>query len=131
MKVLVTGGAGFIGSHVVDLLVSQGHDVLSVDAVTGAAHAATPDYLNAGAEHRLVNLVDLDALEDALVGVDAVCHQAARVGLGVDFSDVSDYVDRQLPGDGDTAQGHAPRGFEAASSGLDHGGVRRGRLHVQ
>ena len=92
MKVLVTGGAGFIGSHVVDQLVSQGHDVLSVDAVTAAAHAAAPDYLNAGAEHRLVNLVDLDALVDALIGVDAVCHQAARVGLGVDFSDVSDYV---------------------------------------
>lgn len=92
MRVLVTGGAGFIGSHVVDLLVEEGHDVISVDAVTSAAHAQLPDYLNPAAEHRDVGLGDLDALLDALRGADAVCHQAARVGLGVDFDDVTDYV---------------------------------------
>jgi dTDP-L-rhamnose 4-epimerase len=92
MRVLVTGGAGFIGSHVVDLLVDEGHDVISVDAVTSAAHAQPPDYLNPAAEHRNVELGDLDALLHALRGADAVCHQAARVGLGVDFSDVTDYV---------------------------------------
>lgn len=92
MRVLVTGGAGFIGSHVVDLLVDEGHDVISVDALTSAAHALPPDYLNSAAEHRHVELGDLDALLDTLRGVDAVCHQAARVGLGVNFSDVTDYV---------------------------------------
>jgi len=92
VRVLVTGGAGFIGSHVVDLLVADGHEVLSVDAVTTAAHAVEPDYLNASAEHRRVALDDLGALTHALRGVDAVCHQAARVGLGVDFDDVTDYV---------------------------------------
>jgi dTDP-L-rhamnose 4-epimerase len=92
MRVLVTGGAGFIGSHIVDLLVDDGHHVVSLDAVTPAAHAATPTYLNPGAEHRRVLLGDADAYVDALQGVDAVCHQAARVGLGVDFADVADYV---------------------------------------
>lgn len=93
MRVLVTGGAGFIGSHVVDLLVGDGHDVVSIDAITDAAHGCEPDYLNEGAEHRRVPLADLDGLIAALDGVDAVCHQAARVGLGVDFSDVTDYVE--------------------------------------
>ena len=58
MRVVVTGGAGFIGSHVVDLLVERGHDVVSVDAVTGAAHHEMPDYLNAGAAHHRVDLAD-------------------------------------------------------------------------
>ena len=92
MRIVVTGGAGFIGSHVVDLLVDEGHDVISVDAITAAAHVETPDYLNPAAEHRAVALGDFDALLDAVRGADAVCHQAARVGLGVDFSDVTDYV---------------------------------------
>ena len=92
MRVLVTGGAGFIGSHVVDLLVSDGHEVVSLDAVTAAAHACEPDYLNPSAEHRRLHLGDFQGTLAALDGVDAVCHQAARVGLGVDFDDVTDYV---------------------------------------
>jgi dTDP-L-rhamnose 4-epimerase len=93
MRILVTGGAGFIGSHVVDLLVRDGHEVVSVDAITSAAHASQPDYLNAAADHRRVRLGDLDGLIGAMTGIDAVCHQAARVGLGVNFDDVTDYVD--------------------------------------
>ncbi len=89
----MTGGAGFIGSHVVDLLVHDGHDVLSLDALTPAAHSRAPDYLNPLAEHRVTRMGDFAGLLDALAGVDAVCHQAARVGLGVDFDDVTDYVE--------------------------------------
>lgn len=92
MRVLVTGGAGFIGSHIVDLLTREGHDVIAVDAITPAAHAVPPDYLNPAADHRRISMRDLDGLTNALAGVDAVCHQAARVGLGVDFDDVCDYV---------------------------------------
>lgn len=92
MRVLVTGGAGFIGSHIVDLLVADGHEVVDVDAVTPAAHAVVPDYLNPGAEHLRVGLDDLTTLTSLARTVDAVCHQAARVGLGVDFADVADYV---------------------------------------
>jgi len=92
MRVVVTGGAGFIGSHVVDLLAEQGHEVVSVDAVTSAAHQEMPAYLNEGAVHHRFDLGDFPAMERLVRGADAVCHQAARVGLGVDFADVTDYV---------------------------------------
>ncbi len=92
MRILVTGGAGFIGSHVVDQLVDAGHDVLVVDALDPAAHGARPGYLNPGARYTWERVEDPDAWVRALPGVDAVCHQAAKVGLGVDFGDVRDYV---------------------------------------
>lgn len=92
MRVLVTGGAGFIGSHIIDLLIAQGHDVVSVDSLSAAAHSGTPTYLNPAAEYRTTSLSDLPALTHAAAGADAVCHQAARVGLGVDFDDVTGYV---------------------------------------
>lgn len=92
MRVLVTGGAGFIGSHIVDLLVERGDDVLCVDNISSAAHAGPPTYLNPEADHRTLSLVDSDGLDSVCRNVDAVCHQAARVGLGMNFNDVTDYV---------------------------------------
>ncbi|MGI8683559.1 MAG: NAD-dependent epimerase/dehydratase family protein [Acidimicrobiales bacterium] len=85
MRVLVTGGSGFVGSHVVDALVDAGHGVRVLDR-------AAPAFPNEGAEYRLVDVRRRPAWDGALDGVDAVCHQAARVGLGVDMSDVADYV---------------------------------------
>jgi dTDP-L-rhamnose 4-epimerase len=72
--VLVTGGAGFVGSHVADALRDAGQDVRVLDARTGG------------------DIRDSDVVERALDGVDHVCHQAGMVGLGVDFLDVADYV---------------------------------------
>jgi len=92
MRILVTGGAGFIGSAIVDQLVTAGHEVVVVDWLHPAAHHAKPEYLNDAAEYRWADLRDLDVARDAVAGVDAVCHQAAMVGLGVDFADVIDYV---------------------------------------
>ena len=92
MRILVTGGLGFIGSHVVDDLVSEGHDVVVLDSLASAAHASIPDYVNRGADVRIAALDDELALHRVVQGVDAVCHQAARVGLGVDFDDVERYV---------------------------------------
>jgi len=82
--ILVTGGAGFIGSHIVRALLADQHDVRVLDLVAGRA----PD----GAETLTGDVRDPDAVDRALAGVTAVCHQAARVGLGVTFADVTDYV---------------------------------------
>ena len=92
MRVLVTGGAGFIGSHIVDELVDDGHSVVVLDSLDPAAHAATPDYLNSRATYVWGDCRQLDTVVTSLSGVDAVCHQAAKVGLGLDFGDVVEYV---------------------------------------
>ena len=90
--ILVTGGAGFIGSHVVDALVADGQAVRVIDCVLPAAHRRRPDYLNPNAEVIEGDVTDPSAVARALRGVDAVCHQAAMVGLGQNMLDVADYV---------------------------------------
>jgi dTDP-L-rhamnose 4-epimerase len=90
--ILVTGGAGFIGSHVVDDLVDARRQVRVLDSILPVAHAARPDYLNPGAEFIEGDVGDADVVQGALQGVDTVCHQAAMVGLGRDMLDLEDYV---------------------------------------
>jgi dTDP-L-rhamnose 4-epimerase len=92
VRALVTGGAGFVGSHVVDLLVAGGHDVVVLDSLV--AHGGRPPaWANPGATYLRGDVRDPAAWRDAARGCDAVCHQAARVGLGIDFADVGAYVD--------------------------------------
>jgi dTDP-L-rhamnose 4-epimerase len=90
MRVLVTGGAGFIGSAVCRRLIARGDDVVVLDSL--AAHKEPPANLPDGVELVVADLADEDAVRRAVEGADAVCHQAARVGLGVDFDDVGAYV---------------------------------------
>ena len=90
--ILVTGGAGFIGSHIVDALVEDGHQVRVLDALLPAAHNRRPDYLNPRADFIEADLADRAAVARALHGVDAITHQAAMVGLGQNLLDVGDYV---------------------------------------
>ncbi len=90
--ILVTGGAGFIGSHIVDALVARGEDVRVLDVLLPAAHARRPDYLNPEAEWIDGDVRDPAAVATALRGVDAVCHQAAMVGLGADMRDIAEYA---------------------------------------
>ncbi len=94
MRVLVTGGAGFIGSHIVDELVGLGHDVVVVDDLDPAAHDGVPAGLSLAATYHWRDVRDTDLWTTVLDGVDAVCHQASKVGLGVDFADVGEYVSR-------------------------------------
>jgi dTDP-L-rhamnose 4-epimerase len=89
--VLVTGGAGFIGSHIVERLAARGDDVVVLDSLDASAHRSPP-VLPEEADVRVASLLDPEAVAGAVRGVDAVCHQAARVGLGVDFGDVDRYV---------------------------------------
>jgi dTDP-L-rhamnose 4-epimerase len=92
MLVLVTGGAGFIGGHVAEALLAAGHDVRLLDNLHPAAHGGMPDDLPAGAEFVRGDVREGADLDAALEGVDAVCHQAAMVGLGTDIGDIADYV---------------------------------------
>ncbi len=92
MRMLVTGGAGFIGSHVVDALLDGGAEVRVLDNLHPAAHAREPSYLDPRAELLRADVRDPEAVERALDGVDAVSHQAAMVGLGTDLGDMPDYV---------------------------------------
>ncbi|OKJ25923.1 NAD-dependent epimerase/dehydratase family protein [Streptomyces sp. CB01580] len=94
MLVLVTGGAGFIGSHVVGALVGAGHEVRVLDAVLPAAHgaAASPPPRPPGLAFVRGDVRDRAVVEEALHAVDAVCHQAAMVGLSRDFDDAPAYV---------------------------------------
>lgn len=100
MKILVTGGAGFIGSHIVDELLALRHDVIVVDDLDPAAHAGMPAGLAPGAQYLWRDVRDAATWTDIVGGLDAVCHQASKVGLGVDFADVDEYVSRN---DGGTA----------------------------
>lgn len=90
--VLVTGGAGFIGSHVVDELVEDGFSVRVLDNLSPAAHAFVPAYLNPAAEYVFGDVGARDTVVAALSGVDAVAHLAARVGLGGDAASMVEYV---------------------------------------
>jgi len=92
MRVLITGGAGFVGSHVADSLAAAGHEVLLLDLLLPQAHGDEPPPWSAG--HTLVrgDVRDGDLLARLLRGVDAVCHQAAMVGHGVDPSDAPGYA---------------------------------------
>jgi dTDP-L-rhamnose 4-epimerase len=91
-RILVTGGAGFIGSHVVDALLDRGHEVRVLDLLLGAAHRERPGFLDPRAELIEGDVRDPGTAARAVDGVDAVCHQAAMVGLGVDIGDIADYV---------------------------------------
>ncbi len=90
-RILVTGGAGFVGSHVVDLLVAAGHEVVVLDSLV-ASGDRPPRWLRPDVEAVRGDVRDPEAWRQAARGVTAVCHQAARVGLGVDFGDVVRYV---------------------------------------
>ncbi|MGH3435534.1 MAG: NAD-dependent epimerase/dehydratase family protein [Sciscionella sp.] len=93
MRVLITGGAGFIGSHVADALTAAGHSVLLLDALLAQAHGdgQVPPWLG---DNELVtgDVRDREILDTVLPGVDAVCHQAAMVGQGVDPSDTPEFA---------------------------------------
>lgn len=99
MKILVTGGAGFIGSHVVDILLEQGHDVRVFDKLVEQVHGgAGPLHVPQEAEFVLGEMTDRAALTAALDGVDQVVHLAAEVGVGQSMYEISRYVDANTGG---------------------------------
>ncbi|MGQ0826313.1 MAG: NAD-dependent epimerase/dehydratase family protein [Actinomycetota bacterium] len=90
--VLVTGGCGFIGAHIVEALLAHGLAVRVVDAVLPAAHDVAPPTLEGDVEYLWGDVADPELVARAVAGLDLVCHQAAMVGLGLDFGDAPAYA---------------------------------------
>lgn len=96
---MVTGGLGFIGSAVVDRALAGGWRVRVLDSVRDDVHPAhAADTRKPAVELMIGDVRDGRAVDAALDGADAVSHQAAKVGLGVDFGDAADYVDSNVTG---------------------------------
>jgi dTDP-L-rhamnose 4-epimerase len=95
-KILITGGAGFIGSHLCDELISKGYAVRVLDSLIAQVHgkdAERPEYLHPDVELIVGDVRDKAAVLRALKGVDAVYHFAARVGVGQSMYEVNEYTD--------------------------------------
>ena len=100
MKILVTGGAGFIGSFIVDRLVGDGHEVRIFDNLDPQVHPGSnpPDYLNSQAEFVKGDVRDYEAFKSALRDIEVVFHEAAAVGVGQSQYKISHYTDINIGG---------------------------------
>src|SRR3954452_192431 len=95
-RVLITGGAGFIGSHVADQLLQLGYRVRALDNLNPQVHgqhAKRPVYLDACVELQVGDVRDPAAVRRALEGADSVIHLAAAVGVGQSMYQMRSYMD--------------------------------------
>lgn len=97
-RILVTGGAGFIGSHLVDELVAQGHAVEVVDNLEPQVHKAKPNYLNPEAAYHFQDILEEGILDPLVRNAEIIVHLAAMVGVGQSMYQVTRYVDANVGG---------------------------------
>src|SRR5215212_58373 len=93
--VLITGGAGFIGSHLADALLARGHKVRALDNLSPQVHgenSGRPTYLHDELELVRGDVRDPDAVRRALKGIDVVYHLAAAVGVGQSMYEIAQYT---------------------------------------
>jgi len=100
-KILVTGGAGFIGSHLVDKLIKLGHEVVVFDNLEPQVHGdgqKIPKYLNKECEFIKGDMRKKEKLKEALKGSEVVFHQAAAVGVGQSMYEIKKYTEINILG---------------------------------
>lgn len=98
-KILITGGAGFVGSHLADALLSAGHDVRVFDNLAPQVHdRGVPGYLSPEVELLEGDIRDSAAVRSAIGGVDVIFHLAAAVGVGQSMYQIADYMGANTQG---------------------------------
>ena len=98
-RILITGGAGFVGSHLADALLQRGYEVRIFDNLTPQVHPhGWPDYLPNHVELMQGDMRNLDEVKRAVVGVDAIFHFAAAVGVGQSMYEVAHYMGSNTQG---------------------------------
>lgn len=98
-NILVTGGAGFIGSFIVDELIKLGHNVTIFDSLAEQVHLGKkPPYLNSSAKFINGNVCDYEALKKAVLECEIVFHKAAKVGVGQSMYEITNYVNDNITG---------------------------------
>lgn len=98
-NILITGGAGFVGSHLADALLAAGHNVRIFDNLTEQVHHdGVPDYLSPDAEFVYGDVQDANALRRALNGIEVVFHMAAAVGVGQSMYEIERYMGTNTQG---------------------------------
>lgn len=104
-QILITGGAGFVGSHLADGLLAAGHKVRVLDDLTPQVHpAGPPDYLSPEVELMVGDVRDPNRLKEALAGVDQVYHFAATVGVGQSMYEIARYMSVNTQGTAELLQ---------------------------
>src|SRR5947208_2090138 len=101
-RVLITGGAGFIGSHLARHLLELGYDVRALDNLDPQVHGGRerPAYLDDEVNLQVGDVRDRAAVDEALEGVGSVVHLAARVGVGQSMYEIADYTSVNAHGTG-------------------------------
>lgn len=98
-KILITGGAGFVGSHLADALLDAGHEVRIFDCLSPQVHASTtPGYLPRDVELMTGDMRDASALREAVDDVNVIFHLAAAVGVGQSMYQIADYMGANTQG---------------------------------
>ena len=102
-RILVTGGAGFIGSHTVDALIEEGYKVRVYDNLNPQVHgerSEKPEYLHQDAEFIKGDVRDRAHLYQAIKDVDLIIHDAAEVGVGQSMYSIDQYISTNVQGTG-------------------------------